>query len=260
MYSDTPVEKAKAILHEITQSACSAAANLAEQTQRILAHTVSANKEGIQLGAEQRQQLQAPIQAILHDHPWCNGAGFASYSNAQAGEEVWSLEWWYQEAGAIEHAQLDRNQEIRKRLDFRVFDWFGQPANDHQAYVDGPYVDYVCNGDYTITTAHPVLVDGVFVGVAAVDMLVSTLDRLLAPLLAAINNPVVVVNADRRVVLSTAPGVRVGTLQRDGQPLEQGRILHLLEVPQASSALSAPASSQTLRFDSYSALSASLNL
>jgi hypothetical protein len=105
-----------------------------------------------------------------------------------------------------------------------------------------------------------VLVDGVFVGVAAVDMLVSTLDRLLAPLLAAINNPVVVVNADRRVVLSTAPGVRVGTLQRDGQPLEQGRILHLLEVPQASSAVSAPASSQTLRFDSYSALSASLNL
>lgn len=256
MYSDTPVEKAKAMLHDITRAACEAAATLAEQTHHILSHSIANRQEGVQLNAEQRLQLQKPIQEVLREHPWCNGAGFASYSNQQSGDEVWSLEWWYQEAGAIEHAQLDGNQEIRKRLDFRVFDWFGQPANDHRAYVDGPYVDYVCNGDYTITTAHPVLVDGVFVGVAAVDMLVSTLDRLLAPLLATITNPVVVVNADRRVVLSTAPGVRVGTLMRDAQPLELGRILHLLEVAtSAATDLSAAASPLAVRFNTNSRLS-----
>ena len=255
MYSDTPVEKAKAMLHDIMHAACDAAAALAEQTQCILSQSAIASQEGIQLNAEHRLQLQAPIHAVLREHPWCNGAGFASYSNENAGDEVWSLEWWYQEAGAMEHAQLDRNQEIRKRLDFRVFDWFGQPASDHRAYVDGPYVDYVCNGDYTITTAHPVLLDGVFVGVAAVDMLVSTLDRLLAPLLAAITNPVVVVNADRRVVLSTAPGVRVGTLLRDTPPLELGRILHLVEAPNtASNAAIAPTAS-AVRFDAYPGLS-----
>lgn len=255
MYSDTPVEKAKAMLHDITHAACDAAATLAEQTHHILSRSTMTGQEGIQLNAEQRVQLQTPIHAVLREHVWCNGAGFASYSNAQAGDEVWSLEWWYQDAGAMEHAQLDRNQEIRKRLDFRVFDWFGQPASDHRAYVDGPYVDYVCNGDYTITTAHPVLVDGVFVGVAAVDMLVSTLDRLLAPLLAAITSPVVVVNADRRVVLSTAPGVRVGTLMRDTQPLAPGRILHLLDVPGVTANRATAAASLPLRFDAHPSLS-----
>ena len=254
MYSDTPVEKAKAMLQDITRAACEAAATLAEQTHQILSHSIAIRQEGVQLTAEQRLQLQTPIQELLNEHSWCNGAGFASYSNAHAGDEVWSLEWWYQEAGAIERAQLDGNQEIRKRLDFRVFDWFGQPASDHRAYVDGPYVDYVCNGDYTITTAHPVLLDGVFVGVAAVDMLVSTLDRLLAPLLAAITNPVVVINADRRVVLSTAPGVRVGTLMRDAQPLELGRVLHLLEVLSTASTVAAT-TSVPLRFEAHPSLS-----
>lgn len=253
MYSETPVEKAKALLHDITQAACTAAAQLAEHTHHILAHSSFASQAGIQLSPDQRQQLQAPIQQILRDHHWCNGAGFASYSNELAGEEVWSLEWWYQEAGAIEQAQLDSNQEMRKRLDFRVFDWFGQPANDHQTYVDGPYVDYVCNGDYTITTAHPVLVEGVFVGVAAVDMLVSTLDRLLAPLLAAISGPVVVVNADSRVVLSTAPGVRVGTLQRNVPAIVSGQILQLVQLPQDAAAPRSVVPRQ-LRFDTFAAV------
>lgn len=254
MYSDTPVAKAKAMLHNITHAACDAAAALAEQTQCILSQSARASQEGVQLSAKHRLQLQAPIHDVLREHAWCNGAGFASYSNENTGDEVWSLEWWYQEAGAMEHAQLDRNQEIRKRLDFRVFDWFGQPASDHRAYVDGPYVDYVCNGDYTITTAHPVLLDGVFVGVAAVDMLVSTLDRLLAPLLAAITNPVVVINADRRVVLSTAPGVRVGTLLRDAQPLPLGQVLHLVEVPSATPSLVSSATSLSVQFDAHPGL------
>ncbi|MEX0447659.1 hypothetical protein ABLA85_16390, partial [Xenorhabdus sp. SGI246] len=75
-----------------------------------------------------------------------------------------------------------------------------------------PYVDYVCNGAYTITIAHPVLIDEEFVGVAAVDMLVSTLDRLLLPVLSAIGKPALIINDDARVVTSTVPEVRSGSL------------------------------------------------
>ncbi|MBS9423007.1 hypothetical protein EAE90_04555 [Photorhabdus caribbeanensis] len=54
--------------------------------------------------------------------------------------------------------------------------------------IDAPYVDYVGNGAYTITIAHLVLIVGDFVGMAAADMVVSTLDRLLLPVLEAISH------------------------------------------------------------------------
>ena len=45
----------------------------------------------------------------------------------------------------------------------------------------GPYVDHFCTGDYTITMSVPVLLGGRFVGVAAADVLVSSLERRIVP-------------------------------------------------------------------------------
>ncbi|MER2473131.1 hypothetical protein [Photorhabdus laumondii] len=59
----------------------------------------------------------------------------------------------------------------------------GCPYTGRYALIDGPSVDYVCNGAYIITIAHSVLIVGDFVGAAAADMLVSTLARLLLPAL-----------------------------------------------------------------------------
>ncbi|CAQ83268.1 conserved hypothetical protein [Photorhabdus asymbiotica] len=215
MYNNIHAERARNILDDILTSAQRATAALADATVRILSEMSLHYTEGARLTREQRAALQKHIHDVLHDNAWCNGAGFASYVSTKTAEEeggYWTLEWWRQEGSTIQQAQLEHNQEQCRRLDFRLFDWFRQPASCHLPFIDGPYVDYVCNGAYTITIAHPVLIGEDFVGVVAADMLVSTLDRLLLPALGAIGKPVLVINDDARVVTSTVPGVRSGSL------------------------------------------------
>ncbi|WP_237388236.1 cache domain-containing protein [Xenorhabdus sp. Sc-CR9] len=238
MYNDIHVERARSILDDILIAAKQATAALADKTARILLDLPLYHTEGVRLAQEQRGALQTHIHDVLRNNTWCNGAGFASYSVTQAaGEEdgYWTLEWWRQEGNNIQHAQLERNQEQRRRLDFRFFEWFRQPASRHLPVIDGPYVDYVCNGAYTITIAHPVLIGEEFAGVAAVDMLVSTLDNLLLPALSAIGKPALIINNDARVVTSTVPGVRSGSLlkSQDVNWSPDGEIpsLHLVILP-----------------------------
>ncbi|OTA15716.1 hypothetical protein Xvie_02570 [Xenorhabdus vietnamensis] len=215
MYNDIHVERARSILDDILVTAQRATAALADKAARILLALPLYHTEGVQLAREQRDALQKHIHDVLRHNAWCNGAGFASYAVTKGvGEEggYWTLEWWRQERDTLQYAQLEHNQEQRRRLDFRLFEWFRQPASRHLPIIDGPYVDYVCNGAYTITIAHPVLIGEEFAGVTAVDILVSTLDRLLLPILGAIGKPALIINDDARVVTSTIPGVRSGSL------------------------------------------------
>ncbi|MDC9603858.1 cache domain-containing protein [Xenorhabdus griffiniae] len=239
MYNNIYVERAKHILDGILVAAQRATTTLADKTARILLELPLYRTEGVRLQQAQRDVLQKHIQDVLRcNHVWCNGAGFASYAIPKTVREesgYWTLEWWRQEGNTIQYAQLEQNQEQRRRLDFRSFEWFRQPASCHLPVIDGPYVDYVCNGAYTITIAHPVLIGEEFAGVAAVDILVSTLDRLLLPVLGAIGKPALIINDDGRVVTSTVPGVRSGSLLK-GQDVNRSAnrevpSLHLVILP-----------------------------
>lgn len=225
MDEDTRIDHATDILDRVLTDAQRTAESLAEATGLILWDQRPASDTGILLSGDHRSALQSHIQQALQDNIWCNGAGFASYAApVGAGDGYWTLEWWLQEGRSMQRAQLERNQDTRRRLDFRAFTWFDLPARQCEPVVDGPYVDYICNGAYTITAAHPVLIGGAFAGVAAVDVLVSTLDRLLLPALRAIGRPALVINQDARVVTSTARGVRTGSLwkQQGGDLLSHG--------------------------------------
>lgn len=219
MYETPQISQARAILSSVLLDAQSTAESLAATAAQLLAGHPLPAVGGVLLPPELRQALQTAICQALQGNPLCNGAGFASYAAAaRDAKGYWTLEWWRQEEQAIQQAQLEWNQEQRQRLDFRVFDWFDQPARRHLPVLEGPYVDYVCNGAYTITAAHPVLLGAHFAGVAAVDVLVSTLERLLMPVLGRIGAPAVVVNRDARIVVSTAPGLRAGMLWKAGAP------------------------------------------
>ena len=215
MNEDAHIDRANGILDCVVNDAQNTAAALAEAAAQILSGQTPAPGSGLRLSADQRRALQTHIQVALQLNPWCNGAGFASYEAHPASDVgYWTLEWWQQEGKTLQQVPLERNQETRRRLDFRAFAWFDQPARLLRPVVEGPYVDYICNGAYTITAAHPVLVRQAFVGVAAVDVLVSTLDRMLLPALRRIGKPALVLNADSRVVMSTAHRIRAGALWR----------------------------------------------
>ncbi|PWF23960.1 cache domain-containing protein [Corticimicrobacter populi] len=212
MRIQSQIEHAQDTLERIIGDMQHSAAALARMAADIVP-SPQPGTQGTRLSDSQRQALQAHIQVALERHAWCHGAGFASYASPTATDNgYWTLEWWLREAGNARQAHLDQSQEIRQRLDFRTFDWFEQPARRHQPFVDGPYVDYVCNGAYTMTAAHPVMIGDAFAGVTAVDVLVSTLETLALPALTTISQPALVLNSDRRVIISTSPDIRTGDL------------------------------------------------
>jgi hypothetical protein len=158
-----------------------------------------------------RKMIQDNIKATLNSNVYCSGAGFASHiESSSSNKEFWLLEWWYKKADGVKQVNLDLDQATQQRLDFRTFEWFKQAPDVGNAFIHGPYVDYICNTSYTLTSAVPVYFNEQFLGVAAIDILVSRVEDELLPY--AANDKVILTNKDARIVFSSHPRFRVGDL------------------------------------------------
>jgi hypothetical protein len=143
------------------------------------------------------------------------GAGFVAETGALHDATYW-LEWWT--------ANPDVGFESCRRLaadtdpssvgfrDYTELPWFVTPRETGEIWMTGPYVDYVCTDQHTLTVTQPVVVRSQFVGVAGVDVLAATVDRLLGADLDDTTGLHVVVNTAGRVVASSDPEYVVGDL------------------------------------------------
>ncbi|QKJ20875.1 PDC sensor domain-containing protein [Microbacterium hominis] len=148
------------------------------------------------------------------------GAGFVAAPGTLADAE-WHLAWWLAGvAGAAPRrlATIDdpRHEQFR---DYTTLEWWRIPALTGARHLTGPYVDYVCTDDYTVTITTPVVVDGEMVGLVGADALVDRLERELLPVLRGGRAPATLVNSSGRVVTSTDARREPGSLLRgDGIP------------------------------------------
>jgi hypothetical protein len=134
--------------------------------------------------------------ALLADAPWC-------------------LEWFARGAqGRPERLVTDTDPEGEGFYDYTVLPWWTVPAETGRPHVTGPYVDYVCTEDYTLTFTRPVLTGGRFVGVAGADVRVASVEEVLLPLLRR-SGRLVLVNSFGRVVVSSSARHLGGSLVRD---------------------------------------------
>lgn len=104
-------------------------------------------------------------------------------------------------------------------IDLYRLEWFRIPQGTHRRHIAGPFVDYLCSNEITITSSLPILVDGRFIGVACADVLVTNLEKELLPHLSR-TGEVVLVNADERVVLSTGFEYETGDRYTGGEHAE----------------------------------------
>ncbi|GAA5630010.1 hypothetical protein PJ15_0809 [Acinetobacter sp. neg1] len=216
MTQQTPIEELQKLLEQVTQETSTLAELLANKASQILAKDKTGKLKDIKLSTTERKQLQQEIKLALHQSQYSQGMGFASYSPATSTEqEYWTLEWWYKKENQLQQAQLENYQNAQRFLDFRTFEWFQQPAKNKQPCTYGPYVDYICNGAYTITMAHPVMIQDQFVGVIAIDVLVSALEKVLLPKLKNIKQKAVITNNIARVITSNDISIRTGTLLKN---------------------------------------------
>jgi hypothetical protein len=134
------------------------------------------------------------------------GAGFVAETGVLHDAPYW-LEWWT--------ANPDVGIESCRRLaadtdpasvgfrDYTELPWFVTPRETGEIQMTGPYVDYVCTDQHTLTVTQPVVVASTFMGVVGVDLLAATVERLLGGDLGATEGVHVVVNRVGRVVAST---------------------------------------------------------
>lgn len=135
------------------------------------------------------------------------GSGFIAALDSLADANS-HLAWWQ----GPERAQLVlASQSVNKEhIDYSELEWYRVPHATGKPHVAGPYVDYLCSDEYTITVAAPVHVEGEFVGAVALDLLIDRVERDLTPRLAAFGGDISIVNGVGRVLLSTSPARATG--------------------------------------------------
>lgn len=149
------------------------------------------------------------------------GAGFIAAIDLLSDAHS-HLAWWQ---GADHRKLVLASQSVNKEhIDYSELEWYRVPMQTFQPHVAGPYVDYLCSDEYTITIAVPALADGRFLGVAGLDLLVAAVERELTPRFAALNQQVTLVNGVGRVVVSTDPRVATGDSVRGTRLAELTRI------------------------------------
>ncbi|MBS0876350.1 MULTISPECIES: cache domain-containing protein [unclassified Tatumella] len=202
-------EKTGHLLQAVTASAQQLSRLLAERLTRMTAgeslpQTLPDNRL--------RKTLFPAIEQVLTESDYCFGAGFASHQySAENHQPYWFLEWWFKSPGSHRTSCLELDQATQQRLDFSTFDWFKQPQQQ-TVNLHGPYVDYICTSAYTMTASSPVITGGRLAGVAVVDMLVSVIEAELLTLIRQCRKKPVIINRHGRVMVSSHPGYRTGSL------------------------------------------------
>lgn len=132
------------------------------------------------------------------------GAGFVA-ATGLLEDRPWWLEWYVRgDAGLPERLQVPLDPGQLGFYDYTTTPWFRRPREDGVRFVTGPYVDYLCTEDQTLTFSQPVLADGRFLGVAACDVRAATVEHTLLPALRQLSELTVVANDDGRVLCSNS--------------------------------------------------------
>jgi hypothetical protein len=160
--------------------------------------------------------LRPTIFDVLAAHrDLVTGTGVIAAPNLLRDAPRWLEWWWTGSAGTPEPLRVNLDPGAPDFYDYTTADWYVTPERTGTRRMAGPYVDFLCTNEYTLTLSTPVRHEGRLLGMAAADVLVSSLERRVLPVLTSIGHPVVLAGADGRVIASNsphwAPGLRVAT-------------------------------------------------
>ncbi|PZQ90784.1 MAG: hypothetical protein DI534_06230 [Leifsonia xyli] len=172
------------------------------------------------------------VPAVLGD-PLVTGAGFVAAPGLLA-DARWHLAWWLGSPGAgVRRLATVDDESSDQFRDYTALEWWRIPFRTGARHLTGPYVDYLCTDDYTVTITVPVTARGDFLGVVGCDALVDRLESRLLPALRSLDAPAALVNASGRIVTATdarrEPGaiLRLPGLAEALAPLREAHPPHL---------------------------------
>jgi hypothetical protein len=190
---------------------------------------LSAERSGRLSAADVDELVEMMVAPQLgHDGALTIGAGYVATPGFLVDTD-WHLAWWLGRSNTFGLGSADPS--VRRLVatedptaeDFRDYtelEWWRVPAATGAAHITGPYVDYLCTDDYTLTLTMPVRHGDRMIGVAGADLYVNDIERALLPFVRSIGQPATILNASGRVVVSTDPHLATGSVLR--QPHEAG--------------------------------------
>jgi hypothetical protein len=161
------------------------------------------------------------VPDLEHQRDLIVGAGFVAAPRFVPGAE-WHLAWWLGAANTF--GALPGN--VTRRLavisdphadgfrDYTHLEWWRVPAATRRPHLTGPYVDYLCTDEYTLTLTVPVEKNGEVIGVLGADLYVADIERSVLPALHTLGSPASLVNRSGRVIASTDPHRAAGSIFR----------------------------------------------
>lgn len=170
--------------------------------------------------------LDAAVQELVEPELESNteliGAGFVAAPHLLS-DTPWHLAWWLGARNTFEASAT--GPSIRPLLtvedpsadgfrDYTTLEWWRVPAESGHMHITGPYVDYLCTDDYTMTLTVPVRDGDHLLGMMGADQYVADVERHVLPLLQDSAHELTLVNASGRVMVSTDPSVATGMLLR----------------------------------------------
>ncbi|MEL4318102.1 hypothetical protein WJX64_03715 [Leifsonia sp. YIM 134122] len=192
--------------------------------------------------ARTRRHIDAVVEGLVRpelarEGSLVVGAGFVAAPDFLA-DAPWHLAWWLGQgnsfgsdpgssAGSSAGGRRASGRHAVRRLeavedpasdsfrDHTTLEWWRVPERTGHRHITGPYVDYLCTDDYTLTITDPVFVDGTLVGVVGADVYVTDAERVLLPALRRLGGDASLINASGRIVVSTDPRLATGALLRD---------------------------------------------
>ena len=147
------------------------------------------------------------------------GAGIVVAPNVLASDP-YLLEWWLpgpEDGSEPTRLSADLNPASVTFRDYTTLAWFAEPQETRQPTITGPYVDYLCTDQYSLTFTTPMFDGDRFLGVAGVDVLARWFEQHLFSVLDAagcLDEGAVVVNRTGRVVACSSGDWVTGDLIR----------------------------------------------
>jgi Cache domain len=156
--------------------------------------------------------LRRRVAAVLRQHAGLVAGAGVVLAPAALADAPRCIEWWWADQGSgPEQLQVDLDPESAEFYDYTATQWYREPESTGRPSVAGPYVDYICTHQYTITLSVPIATSGRFVGVAGADILAGQVERLVLPGLGRLDRPAILVSGDGRVIASSTAAIPPGT-------------------------------------------------
>jgi hypothetical protein len=149
------------------------------------------------------------------------GAGFVAVPGFLADAE-WHLAWWLGHANtfgigsadpSVRRLVAEEDPASESFRDYTTLEWWRVPTTTGARHITGPYVDYLCTDDYTLTLTVPAYHRDQLIGVVGADLYVNDVERALLAHLRGFD-AATIINASGRVVVSTDPHRPTGSLLR----------------------------------------------